>query len=994
MVATNLPLAGFTVSSWHTENGLPDGSITAIEQTPDGYLWVGTFRGLARFDGVRFTVFNTKSAARLPDESIEGLLVDSAGRLWIGCESGDLVCYANGTFKNFSAVQAGAAVAEGENESRAVTRTRSLQPRAGPVEDAEGGVWFQTGRTNLLRVKNGRAEIFSASNGLPSGAIYGLMADRDRQPWLLTGGSFYRWSAGKWTRAVPASGLGPVDPAFGPAQDGGLWIAAPLTNSWMAGGGHILQLQEKMLPADFKPTPVVPNVARSRVTALIEDRRGRLWLGMHWNGVFVAGNSGDWSGLNRGGAIAQSWVTKFFEDRQGALWVGTYGDGLFRVTERSVAAIPLPRPANRNLINTVCAVRDGSVWVGTDGAGVFRYAKGEFTSYGISNGLASEVVYSIFEDSRTNLWFGMQDGLFRFVGGNFLRQPEITSGVAAMFEDRENNLWFSTRTGVVKYRDGNFTATDLKNWFGLRAIAQDRAGDLWVAAVKQGLYCLRTNGVEHFDPEQGQSSTGARSLWCDAGGGVWIGTLGGGLIYFRDGKFKAITTEDGLPDDTINSILEDDHGYLWCASYNGCFGCPRQLLEKYERGKSPLLVCRWLNLADGLAFRECSGAGQPVASRAPNGRIWFANQSSLAGFFPEAETRPRAAGKVLIESVLVDGVEQVMDATNGVRVSSKAQRFEFRYTSPDLNGSANLSFRYKLEGFDRDWADGGTRREAFYDHIRPGQYKFFAMVGSPDGSWHASAQGVNLEVVPQLWERTSVQVITIFSFILLLVGTVWQVARARLKRRLERLEMQQATERERTRIAQDLHDDLGTSLTEISLLSAVARSPSAAAHEVQDNLETIADKTLGMVKALDEIVWSANPKNDTVRNLINYLCFFAQEFLQPTAIRCRLDVPSGLPDTPLDAEQRHTLFLVVKEALANAAKHSAASELWLRATIAEKLLAIAVEDNGKGLVPAAADSSRSGLSNMQARMARLGGRCELGNLPGHGTVVRFELPLK
>ena len=200
-------------------------------------------------------------------------------------------------------------------------------------------------------------------------------------------------------------------------------------------------------------------------------------------------------------------------------------------------------------------------------------------------------------------------------------------------------------------------------------------------------------------------------------------------------------------------------------------------------------------------------------------------------------------------------------------------------------------------------------------------------------------------------------------------------------------------ERERQRIAQDLHDDLGTSLTEINLLSTVARSPSATPAQVKTRLEGIAEKSHEMVKALDEIVWAVNPRNDSLPRLVNYLCLFVQEYLEPTPIRVRLDVPGELPMIPLKADQRHSLYLVVKEAVANVAKHSQASEVWLRMKYGADALELVIEDNGQGFDPAQANPDRNGLNNMQDRMTRLGGSCAISSTPGKGTCTRFKLPL-
>jgi signal transduction histidine kinase len=318
---------------------------------------------------------------------------------------------------------------------------------------------------------------------------------------------------------------------------------------------------------------------------------------------------------------------------------------------------------------------------------------------------------------------------------------------------------------------------------------------------------------------------------------------------------------------------------------------------------------------------------------------------------------------------------------------------EIHYSSPNLTAPEQLRFRHRLAGLEQDWVEAGDRRAVFYNHLPPGSYKFQVMVGGPDGQWHESPESLRLVILPRWWERRWTQA----GFVLLLLaaasGTVWQVERAKSRRLLLSLEVQRTTERERRRIAQDLHDDLGTSLTEISLLSELAARPSASTGEVQAKLGGIAEKSLEMVRALDEIVWAVNPRNDTLPNLVNYLCLFAQDFLGLSRIQCRLEVAEGLPALKLNAEQRHTLYLIVKEVLANAVKYSNADEVWLRISLEGTGLKLVVEDNGRGFDLAKIRPGRNGLENVRSRMTALGGHCTIQSAIGRGTSVTLRLPL-
>jgi ligand-binding sensor domain-containing protein/signal transduction histidine kinase len=984
--------ADFLVSSWHTESGLPNGNVTALAQTPDGYVWVGTFKGLARFDGVSFTVFDTRRDPALIDEQISGLLVDSRGRLWVACESGALLSFEQGHFQPRLTPQAGS-----ERRAARSTHSRWLRP-PGMAEDARGGVWVQDGRPGLLHLADGVPEVCTTNNGLPAGPVFGLVNDPARRPWLLAGETLHRWQAGHWTEVLKMKSLGGSEPVFCAARDGGLWIAAA-RGSWSFGGGRVLKVTDGRLLDQLEPTPWATNSPRSQVTALLEDRDGRLWLGTQWGGVLRSDSAGHWQHPLNEGPLAQCRVTCLLEDRQGAIWVGTIGDGLHRLVRRPVTTLRLPEPAREHLVNTVCAARDGGVWAGTDGAGLFRHHEGRFTHFGAAEGLASELVLSVLEDRQTNLWCGTAAGLFRWQAGRFQRVDDArvsTGSILALFEDREGDLWIGTHRGPVRWQAGTFTAYELGPGLGtveIRCLAQDLAGRLWVGTIAQGAFCLSSNRVEHFAAAQGLLNPDARSLCCDTQGGVWIGTLGGGLFRFKAGRFQAITTTDGLPDDTINGILESSDGGLWMSSYNGFFGGARQVLDRYERGRETALVFRRLSLAEGLDYRACSGAGQPVVSRAPDGRIWFVNQRSVAVLDPRAQWGPPSAPNVLVEAVVVDGESFRATASEPIRAPSSARQFEFQYTALHMPRPEQARFRYRLEGFDAGWNEAGVRRAGYYSQLPPGLYQFHVAAAGDDGAWHEAARALSVQIVPRLWERTSARV----AASLLLGGSVaamvWGMGRARLRRRLEALERQRALEQERSRIARDMHDEVGARLTQISLLSALATGNAEDAAEVRAQNDKIAGLARDVVRSLDGIVWAVRPQNDNLESLVEYLGNATRGLCEGSGVRCWFSVPPEVPLVEISANLRHNLLLACREAVNNVLKHSGATELRMTIRLAAGTLAVEIADNGRGFDVATGEAKKSGLLNMRVRLAEIGGRCDFHSAASGGTRVRFTLPL-
>jgi signal transduction histidine kinase len=402
-----------------------------------------------------------------------------------------------------------------------------------------------------------------------------------------------------------------------------------------------------------------------------------------------------------------------------------------------------------------------------------------------------------------------------------------------------------------------------------------------------------------------------------------------------------------------------------------------------------------LSVAEGLDSRRGSGNGQPVASKSSDGRLWFPDWHALAVFDPAQAPQDSRPHLALIEEALADGERVIPAAAGAVRISSAVRRLEIHFTLPNLRVPERLRFRCQLIGFDPDWLETGPRRVAYYTHLPPGGYEFDVQAGSPAGQWQGSARRLRLEVVPQLWERLSAQTVGGLLLIGAVAGTVWAVSRARFRRRVERLEAQQALERERRRIAQDLHDDLGGDLTKLMLLGDRMEQEVQTVEQFKAQSSEMSSNLRQLVRDMDQVVWTVNPENDFVADFAGYLSSFAPDFLGQTGIRCRLDVMSGFPDAALPAQKRHSLFLAAKEALHNVLKHSGASEVWVRIHCTDGELVVVIEDNGRGFDPLTTPpSTADGLGNMRERLKALGGTCEVSSAVGKGTTISLRMPVR
>ena len=997
IAAVLLPLVGwsiepdFSVRSWDNENGLPKGRLTALARTPDGYLWVGSSVGLVRFDGVRFVTLTTNTVPALGDNHVLSLVVDTNGALWIGTRGGTLAVREGGTF-----------------------RSVPLDPRLRGMAishlslDSQGAIWL-AGDRGPVRWHAGNFDFPLPTNQPRLGPVSTFISDLGGQPWLLKNNELYSLTNASWRRQLfdfkHDERIYGIIPAGG---DRAAWLAVSATNWFTRRGARVFRMEAGRLTQELTPYPWAQDFD-SRIHSMVEDGRSRLWVGTRSAGVYCWDLKHHWRRVESREFPQWNDVSTMLVDQDGLIW-SLNGDGsLCCIAEQKVASLPLPKPFQNEVISAVCARRNGEVWAGTLNAGVFRLQSD--TLVRITNGLDAVQIGTLFEDSRSNLWVGTWGGLYRWDGDTFrlvLGKKDPVWIVLSLCEDRRGSLWVGSDRGIFQISPaGEIRKVEPpagRTIFTIRAIAEDSRGDIYLSTPNQSslLSLLRFTGEKLEPVPQNQSCnlSHIHGLCPDQAGGIWITTEGEGLFYLKDGQFRQWTTLYGLPDMVLRSAITDLNGNLWLGSNRGIFGCPRETLEKHQRVQgSPILFWR-LSVAEGLHGKLTSGVGQPIASRSTDGRLWFPNQHSLASFDP-AEVRYRGRSlPPVIEEVLVDGVSLPRLNKGELRLLSGAHRLVFRYTCPDLRATEQLQFRYRLEGIDKDWVEGGTERMAAYTQVPPGNYRFRVMAGGATGEWWEAEQPILLTVVPRLWERASVRVLTALTLLGAMAATAFGVGRARVRLKLTLSEQQRAVERERQRIAANIHDDLGAGLTRITILSDLAQA-GAIAGGIGNQMDQIRTTSFDLTRSMDEIVWAVDPQHDTLDSLATYLGEYAQDFLRAANIRCRLQIPPTLPAIHLSSHVRHNIFLAVKEALNNVVKHAAASEARLQISLESGAYVLLLADNGRGFNPASPVMTPSpgrisgghGLLNISKRLSEIGGSCEVVSVPGHGTEIRLRVPL-
>ncbi len=976
--ARTLP-ADHMVQRWQTDEGLPQSSITTIAQTEDGYLWLGTFQGLARFDGKRFVVFDAGNTPELRSSRIVDLYVDRQNTLWIRSEFGDLTRLDHGRFVNVASAFATGRQAE-------TMPPQSLRDGARILgEDAAGTFWVRSG-ADCLAWREGKFVKDDSVHELESSTVE-----------ALAGGSPIFWD-GDGRRTVWLSRASRSADELPHVFRVG---HAPLDRLWARSLEGMAKIQNGRC---LRHVPFPAVVLFGGV--LCEDRKGYLWAAVLGEGLYEFGPGESVRRIKSPDGSDFAGVRCAFEDREGNLWVGTEGVGLMRLRPRTFANFGPPEGVATPLVKSVMEDATGTTWI-LSGSQVSLLTNGQ-TSVANPPGLAVPNVWCGFVDRAGTVWLGgYASGLYRYDHSR-LERVTLPGGekdwvVTALFEDHLGALWAGGNNliRVENSRMEHFGLPDPFHGLTVRAIAEDQLGRMYFGLQRNGLLRLDRGPAgpkwTHFGPAEGFALDSLTALFVDASGTLWIGNMEGGLSRFKDGRLFVFPERVGLPRNVF-SIVEDATGAFWFGSSHGVYRVLRRNLEEFASGQRDGIEPIQYTRAEGLGSTECAGGFQPAVWKTREGNLWFPTINGASVVDPKTLPFNPQPPPIVIEEVVADSIKVgALDhagnlAAANVETPAGVRRVEIHYTALSFTAPEKVRFRYRLEGLDPHWTDAGHRREAYFQGLAPGTYQFQVTACNNDGVWNETGARLRLVVLPLYWQTWWFQALVAAGLAATLAAVARHLALRKVRRRMEMLERQHALDGERARIAKDMHDDLGSSLTRISMLGEIAEAQLDQPDQARASVRQISDTSRSVVRTMDEILWALNPKNDTLENLATFICQFAREHLALGNIQCRLDLPVALPDFPLNSEVRHNLLLAVKETLNNVLKHSAASEVKLSVTCLGRLLEITISDNGKGFLPGNVTAG-DGLANLPARLRAIGGECALNSAPGHGTTVRIRLPL-
>ncbi|MDX6530923.1 MAG: hypothetical protein QOH41_3213 [Blastocatellia bacterium] len=940
---------------WTSETRFPGGAVNGIAQTSDGYLWIGTDRGLMRFDGFNFRPVSFTPIASASNVSISQLLTDAGGKLWVRPQGAYVVRQKDGKFESLaydlpaitalskdnnggvlvSDVQQGTFRFIGDDVQKLAAKVvPGLPPVISTAQTADGKIWMGTLGAGLFFLADGRATQVSA--GLPDRKIDCLLAIGTDELWVGTDTGLYRGNGNVFRRIELPSSVGNV-PVLSLLRDRD-------SNIWAGTTRGLLRINARGISFSDE------NVLRGDggINALFEDREGNLWiggargLGRIRDSAFVSYSSVNHPRLEHSGPI--------YVDREGRTWFAPAQGGLYFLQNGHVQPVTSIPP------NEVVYSISGSanvVWAGRQRGGItrlqFRNGAIRTESYTEANGLAQNSAYAVYEGRDGSVWAG------------------------------------TINAGVSKFKDGRFTTYTTANGLASNAISsilETRDGVVWFA-TPNGLSSLSNGQWRTYTTAEGLPSPEVNCLFEDSSGTLWIGTAVG-LAFFAANHFQVPHESPDLLRGQILGMAEDKSGRLWLATSDHVLRVPH---DKLLSGVVKAVDVREYDQTDGLESTEGVKRSRSVVSDSA-GRIWFSLSRGLSVVDPDQITDDSVPALPQIEAITADNNTASLAAS--VRIPPSPRRITFEYTGLSLAVPGRVRFRYFLEGFDSSWSQPVSAREAVYTNLGPGSYRFRLVASNSEGLWSESEATVVFEVEPTVWQtwwlRTSSAVL-----ILLLV---WFLYRYRLHQLAKEFNIR-LEERvgERTRIAQDLHDTLLQGFLSASMQLHVAERQLPSDSPARPLVGRVLELMSQVIEEGRTTLRGLRSTNTNSRDLALSFSGIQKELATHEQVNYRVTVEGS--SRPLHPSVRDEIYLIGREALLNAFRHSKANTVEVELEYGIKQLRILVRDDGRGIEPevlAAGREDHWGISGMRERAEVIGASLKLFSRAGAGTEIELSVP--
>jgi len=970
----SLHISQYGHRAWRIQDGFFTGAPTAIAQTTDGYLWIGTENGLFRFDGVRFVPWSDFAPQKQSlTAEVSALLGGHDGSLWIGAGY-RFYRWKDGKLSQFS----------------------DYDGYVDPIiETQKGEIWLArlripADRGVLCQVQGQRLQCYGKREGVPLPYATSLVEDSFGRFWVGSSTELLCWHSGVsevWTLKAMRRSEG-LDGMLGLAVDRNqtLWVG-------LSRPGPGLGLEE-FRDGVWKPF-LSPELDGSKiaVSRLFLDRDGALWVGTDGQGIYRIVN-GKVDHFDATDGLTGDKITALFQDHEGTIWVAT-SKGIDSFRDLPITTISKREGLHLDDARSILSATDGTIWIGNDQA-LDAWRNGVISSILPKDGLPGRQVTSLLQDPRGGLWVGIDTGLFHFERGKFapVIRPDGSNVVFSMTRGADGSLWVvssgPTTSRLIHIQEGH---VKIGHAFppgeSLRALANDEHGRLWIAGGTLG-YLEKSREITLTGSESDFGS--ARNIAVDGHEFVWFGAANG-LIGYRDGKLRTMTVANGLPCERINTLIVDNHRSLWLYAQCGLIRIDNSELESWWRLPDTRVTMTVFDALDG--FQGGSSPFRPAAAKSSDGRLWFVNGSDVQTINPRQLYVNPVPPPVHIEQVIADRRDYAPQAR--ILLPKLSRDIEINYTALSFVVPQRVRFRYELTGYDTGWREAGTRRSAFYMNLRPGTYTFRVTACNNSGLWNSQGAALTLVILPAWYQTTWFRSFALLLLILLgyalYLLRMRQYALATKARFNERLD-------ERTRIARELHDTLLQSFH--GLLFRVQAARNLMPQKTESAIRVLDDAISATEHALAEgrdAIRDLRPEPSPHRDLAELLTAAGQEIADDAAANGSAPefrvIVEGKPRN-ISAPLRSEVYRIGREVILNAFRHAAATRIEAEVLYDEQHLRLRIRDDGGGI--AAADLEANGrpghwgLPGIRERAEGIGAQLEFWSEAGAGTEVELRVP--
>jgi signal transduction histidine kinase/ligand-binding sensor domain-containing protein len=994
---------GYIADHWNVDDGIPGTQILSIAQSTDGYIWLGTFYGLARFDGQQFTVFDANTPG-FPTGRVNKILPGPKGSLWISVQ-GNLIQYKEGVFSPSEIVTAKPEVS---------FSLLSIKPDGTLVYSELNR---QKRQRRLMSIRDRHKTEHAVRVDRPSTSNFSAATDQNGKTWwahknklgiLTEDGVSIQQVLGDDEKIT----VGPT-----PAKSGGIWLAV---------AGKIMRYDGGHLILDELPQT---EHSQNRITKIIEAMDGSLWVGVtggHYE-QYVRGEKSNY-------VLQNNFTTKGGEslvDAEGTFWIasGTSGQGLIRIRRREFNQLSLRGPISKN-VHAIIQRGTGDLLLGTqkglyrialeqihDSASIQPIKLGQGRIWTLTTNRAGKVFGGRWTSAPQRKYTGTPLRLLRphrdppmfSIEGESFRPidafgPGIGSKILALCHDLENRLWIGSRHSGLARQDGDhfkiFSGVENFQDTSILSLSCDKEGAVWIGTGNDGIYRHRNDRFEHISKEAGIHALRVRAIAVGQSGDIWFGTGGNGIYRFRNNTFQQFSDEHGLPTNEISTLIDDHLGSLWFGSYNGVHRVSFDNFDRVVSGESKHLFANSYSVEDGLPSLQCN-SGHPSSFRTDDGKLWFGTMEGVTYVDPKSLPLNKTPPTILLHTLYLDGTPNTIPQRTEnppFKVPSRTERIEIQFTGINFSAPKELRFRYRMTGIASDWTETGTQRSVVFQDLASGTYQFQITAANNSGVWNEEGASIDLIIEGPVWMEAWFQAVVGVGLIgLISLGFLIRIARdKRRKGEQDRFtrDMLLQQEADRKRIARELHDSLEQNLLVIKNRAALTLSSPANQNSIGTALQEISNISLDSIQEVRSIANNLRPYQIDRLGLDKAI----QSMLNQIADASEISIDHEIEPIPKDltSELQINLYRIIQEAMNNSLKHAQATQVIVTLLVSDHAITLRVKDNGRGFNPESEKAKEEhgfGLNGIRERSSMFNGTCELITAPGNGTEWIFRFPI-